>query len=106
MRLIAPIILSLSVAAGSQALAQSSPETRLPEALDKAFREMMEELKPALTEMFKMIEQFEGVDDPRHYQMPEVLPNGDIIIRRRQDAPPFKPRDLDEDPVPDGPTKT
>jgi hypothetical protein len=34
------------------------------------------------------------VDDVRHYGLPEFLPNGDIILRRKPDAPVFVP-DLD-----------
>jgi hypothetical protein len=34
-----------------------------------------------------------AIDDPRHYQMPEILPNGDIIIRRREDAPALGPEE-------------
>lgn len=33
------------------------------------------------------------VDDIRNYQAPERLPNGDILIRRRADAPPPPPSD-------------
>ena len=31
------------------------------------------------------------IDDIGNYDMPEFLPNGDIIIRRSPDAPPFTP---------------
>jgi hypothetical protein len=31
------------------------------------------------------------IDDMRNYEMPEFLDNGDIIIRRSPDAPPFVP---------------
>ncbi|MFN3662320.1 AAA+ family ATPase [Yoonia sp.] len=34
------------------------------------------------------------VDDVRHYQLPEFLPNGDIILRRKPDAPIWVPDDL------------
>lgn len=37
------------------------------------------------------------VDDLRHYQAPEFLPNGDIIIRRKPDAPTWVPPDLQDD---------
>ena len=79
---------------------------RLPKDLDKTLRQLLDDLKPALDEMFRLMENFEGVDDPRHYQLPEVLPNGDIIIRRRPDAPPFKAPQRKEDPEDDEGTKT
>lgn len=85
------LLMTLALSIPTQALAESEPELRLPEDLDQTLRRMMDALKPAMTEMFRLMEQFEGIDDPRHYQLPEVLPNGDIIIRRRPDAPPFRP---------------
>lgn len=43
------------------------------------------EMKPAMDSMMGMI------DDMTNYQMPEMLENGDIIIRRKPDAPPVEP---------------
>ena len=79
---------------------------RLPKDLDKTLRQMLDDLKPALTEMFRLMESFEGIDDPRHYQLPEVLPNGDIIIRRRPDAPKYKAPGGKDDLEGDEGTKT
>jgi len=45
--------------------------------------EFSEQLGPRLGEILTMI------DDLANYQRPEVLPNGDIIIRRKPDAPDF-----------------
>ena len=36
------------------------------------------------------------VDDLRNYQPPEFLPNGDIVIRRKPDAPTWMPPDLQD----------
>ena len=105
MRALSPLFLCFWLAS-TPAQAQSSPELRLPENLDETLREMMEELKPALKQMFEFMESFEGVDDPRHYMLPEVMPNGDIIIRRRPNAPPFRPRDPLDDLPRDGSTRT
>jgi len=39
-----------------------------------------------------LIEELMGrIDDLSYYELPEVLPNGDIIIRRNQDAPELPP---------------
>ncbi len=52
-------------------------------------RGLMEEIGPAL-------EELEGrIDDLNAYLPPEVLPNGDIIIRRKV---PLQPEHLDDDP--------
>lgn len=77
--------------------AQSLEELQLPERMDRALREMMDELKPALDDALDYMRSFGAIDDPRHYEMPEVLPNGDIIIRRSDDAPPFSPDDPEEE---------
>ena len=66
------------------------PELQLPDRMDDALRQMMDELKPALDETLKLMESFEAMGDPRHYHMPEILPNGDIILRRKEDAPPYE----------------
>jgi len=44
-----------------------------------------EEMGPALAELISR------VDDLTHYSAPEFLPNGDIIIRRKPDAPEYLP---------------
>lgn len=74
----------------------------LSERLDEVFRDLMEQMKPALDELLETLEVLEGIDSIEHYQRPEILPNGDIIIRRREDAPPLPrplPHDDGEDPA-------
>ena len=74
------------------------------------FRGLTNEMEPALEDLRGMAEDLgpalqlfaddlgqalavlvERVDDFRYYDMPEFLDNGDIIIRRRPDAPPWTP---------------
>ena len=50
-----------------------------------AMRLLADEMGPKLAEIISMI------DDIRNYSAPELLPNGDIIIRRQPDAPVFEP---------------
>ena len=52
-----------------------------------AMQLLAEEMGPAIAEVMSKI------DDIRNYDAPEVLPNGDIIIRRRSDAPDYEPAD-------------
>ncbi len=57
------------------------------------FRDLAQEMEPAIrsfaTEMGpRLMELMALVDDLKHYSPPEMLENGDIIIRRRADAPP------------------
>jgi hypothetical protein len=49
--------------------------------MQKGLEGMSEEARPALEALLGMI------DDMRNYEAPERLPNGDIIIRRKPDAP-------------------
>ncbi|MFU8864787.1 MAG: hypothetical protein ACNA7O_12810 [Rhodobacterales bacterium] len=48
-------------------------------------QQFLREMGPAMTELLGRI------DDLTVYQMPELLPNGDIIIRRKPDAGPLPP---------------
>jgi hypothetical protein len=61
------------------------------------FKSMAEEMGPALESLRAemgpaLADLFDKVDDFRNYQAPEILENGDIIIRRKPDAPLFVPR--------------
>jgi hypothetical protein len=64
-------------------------------ALDE-MRKSMEELGPAFAEFAQSVgpafaELLDRVDDIRNYDAPEIMPNGDIIIRRKPDAPIWEP---------------
>ena len=84
--------------AGTGADTGAGTEDRpLSEQLDEVFRGLMEQMKPALDELLETLEVLEGIDSIKHYERPEILPNGDIIIRRREDAPPL-PRDDGAEP--------
>jgi hypothetical protein len=49
--------------------------------MEPHFRELFSEMGPAFFELFGQ------VDDFSNYEPPVFLPNGDIILRRRPDAP-------------------
>ncbi len=84
--------------AGTGADTGADTEDRpLSEQLDEVFRDLMEQMKPALDELLETLEVLEGIDSIEHYERPAILPNGDIIIRRREDAPPL-PYDDGEEP--------
>lgn len=53
--------------------------------IGRSLGEMLGTVGPALRDMA------EQMDDVRHYHAPERLENGDILIRRRADAPPPPP---------------
>lgn len=84
------LALTLALPAAAQQI-PSTPELRLPEQLDRDLRDFMDKMKPLLDETFDAFENLPEIDSLEHYRMPEMLPNGDIIIRRREDAPPLAP---------------
>ncbi|MEM7212999.1 MAG: hypothetical protein AAF479_14095 [Pseudomonadota bacterium] len=88
--------------------AEPKIELHISENLKEALREMLDQMRPALNEALDMMQSFDAIDDPRNYQLPEVLPNGDIIIRRRPDAPDLphdrSPPEIQEEP--DGSIRT
>ena len=76
---------------------------------------LMTEMEPALDEMGKALSKVEPtlkelqprmmellalVDDLTNYQPPERLENGDILIRRKPDAPPPPPLPETTEPLP------
>ncbi|MEL6914242.1 MAG: hypothetical protein AAFP13_07050 [Pseudomonadota bacterium] len=56
-----------------------------------AMRDMLEQMGPAFAELM------DSIDDLSNYEPPAMLPNGDIIIRRKPDAPEFEMPDIGED---------
>lgn len=57
----------------------------LADQIEPAMRDFADKMGPALLELLAF------VDDIGNYEMPAFMPNGDIIIRRSPDAPPFVP---------------
>ncbi len=71
--------------------------------LEGMTEEMAQQLEPALeflsTEIGPAFMALVArIDDMRNYEMPEFLENGDIIIRRSPDAPPFVPPAAEDTP--------
>lgn len=68
------------------------------ERLLEDMRPMLDNARPFFEEeVMPMLERLgEVVDDLSYYELPERLPNGDIVIRRSPDAPP-----LGADPLPE-----
>ena len=57
----------------------------LADQMGPALKSFAQEMGPKLTELL------EEVEDWSAYQAPEMLPNGDIVIRRKPDHPLVKP---------------
>lgn len=103
----------LTVAAAPMAAQDIDEGASLMEQGARIFMEgMLQELDPALKdfadlamnfgpELDRMVREFgpaienllRVIDDFDNYMPPEILPNGDIIIRRKPDAPDYVPGD-------------
>lgn len=82
------------------ATAPDEPLSDFEQGIESMMNEMFQRFQPHLeglgnelaetvTEFGPAFEELAGLmDDIGNYQRPERLPNGDIIIRRRADAPP------------------
>ncbi len=57
---------------------------RFAEDVGPTMRMLRDEMGPALAEIMAQI------DDIKNYAAPEILPNGDIIIRRQPEAPEYE----------------
>lgn len=62
----------------------------MAQELEPALDMLASEMGPALMELMKTL------DSVRYYERPEILPNGDIIIRRSPDAPAFEPKEAEQ----------
>ena len=76
------------------------------EGLANELSSTADEFRPALNELGGVM------DDIANYERPERLPNGDILIRRRADAPPPPPLEelqrllpQGQEPTPTPPTR-
>ncbi len=63
----------------------------LAEGARRVLRGLMGEVEPRMRALAEALEAWDfddlGIDDLGRYDPPEVLPNGDIIIRRKRPAP-------------------
>jgi hypothetical protein len=92
-RLLAMAALTSCLLAAAPAAAQSGGGSieGLSDKLDEALRDLVDRVQPALDDLRDLLDVFEQIDAIENYQRPEILPNGDIIIRRRPDAPLWEP---------------
>ncbi len=82
---------------------EESPQSLIEQGAALLLRGILSELAPQIDEMTRdmgdamalmapaMGDLARLVDDIEHYEMPERLENGDILIRRKADAPPPPP---------------
>ena len=84
--------LALAILAAPVASAQEAdPSQELADQLGEILRGLRETIEPALENLIDQFSVLEEIDSFENYEKPEVLPNGDIIIRRSPDAPEYTP---------------
>lgn len=110
------IVAPLALALLSTPLHAEDPPSLMERGAQMFFEGLMEEMAPALDDMAQLLEEagpamqeflaeigpklgrvLEEVEDWSVYAAPEVLPNGDIIIRRKPDVPEKPESTPDED---------
>jgi len=99
-----PILAAIAVSAclAGPAAAQSDDPGRMDELkreFDRALEGLLGEVEPRIDSLSRMLDTLGRIDSLQYYREPEILPNGDIILRRKADAPPF------EEKAPDGPRR-
>ena len=96
MKQIAPLLLIACLAAPAQAQSSDVDEgvNLLNEGARLLFRGLLDEVEPAMRDLAQQLQQLNWngitIQDLDDYEAPEVLPNGDIILRRKPTvlAPP------------------
>lgn len=110
MRQIFILPLALSLLAAPAHAQEEDPPSLMERGAQLFFEGLMQEMAPALDELSALMEEagpalqqfmtqmgpklrevLEEVEDWSVYEAPEVLPNGDIIMRRKPDAPQAMP---------------
>lgn len=101
-QILSPLLLCCLLAVPVQLHAQDA-QTNRDDGLDlmeRGFRQLfdglMQDMEPALDDMAKALKELQPmarqladlIGDVRFYDAPERLENGDILIRRKADAPP------------------
>lgn len=104
----APLLFALSLVSAAHAQESTRQEglSLMEKGVELFFQSLVDDIEPAINEFRALAEQFgpkmrdfmmemgpqlseliEKLDDIANYEAPEVLPNGDIIIRRKLNAP-------------------
>lgn len=86
-------VIALALVLAAPAFAQGSrpPAGQSLDDMARAMREALEALGGQIAPWAEQLGRL--LDDPGAYEAPVLMPNGDILIRRKPDAPPPAPRE-------------
>ncbi|WP_407492167.1 hypothetical protein [Pseudooceanicola sp. MF1-13] len=109
------IALILALTLPAPALAQDEGPSLMERGIRMFFEGLAQEMEPAMQELRSLVDEagpamesflremgpalkdvFEEVKDFSVYEPPEVLPNGDIIMRRKEPLDPTEPETSEE----------
>ena len=112
-----PLALVAALAAAPLAAQEAEEPSLLEEGADLLFRGLIEEVAPPLQELagigsellpiFETLAREMGpaiaevagqIDSITYYEPPVIAPNGDIVLRRRADAPDWTPPEPEPEP--------
>ena len=115
-----PLALAAALLAAPATAQEEEGNALIEEGVDLLFRGLLEEVAPPLQELagigqdilptFQLLAQemgpafaevIEQVDSIANYEPPAFAPNGDIVLRRRADAPAWTPPLAEADPAPE-----
>ena len=115
-----PLALAAALAAAPLAAQEAEEPSLLEEGADLLFRGLIEEVVPPLQELagigsehlpiFETLAREMGpaiaevagqIDSITYYEPPVIAPNGDIVLRRRADAPDWTPPEPEPEAGPD-----
>ncbi|MEM1384292.1 MAG: hypothetical protein AAF713_01080 [Pseudomonadota bacterium] len=68
-----------------------SPLEDWADRFSETFDDLVDQLGPKIEEAEEFFGVLGRIDDIGNYHSPEILPNGDIVMRRRADAPDWSP---------------
>ena len=95
MKQILTLVLTSTLALPVAAQEPMEPPAFMEKFAEDMMRQFMEEVAPELEGLMadigpRLNELADALGGLSNYELPEVLPNGDILIRRKADAPPIE----------------
>ena len=87
LRLVLPLALAAAPAAAQEGERPGSGPGLVERGVERMMRGLLEEMAPAIRDIETTMALLEGViGQVEQYEAPEMLPNGDIIIRRKREG--------------------
>ena len=87
------VLIAALLAAPASAQPEEGPGL-IERGVEMMMRQLLRDMAPAMEDLRGTVEMLEGViGEIENYEAPEMLPSGDIIIRRKREMAPDIPPD-------------